>query len=165
MSKFGTDPAQIGFPRRPHGHPPRARRNAPKSNACAGRVLHAVTAPPPLLHMCWCSISRWDSQKGSPLRHSLASTSSSTPCSPSSPSQQVFEYAPPWLWPTSRVELLLLVAAAGQGQGRAWPWLAEARPPAASCCHRPLSSRIPCRPCLCLLCPLFSEGRREEISG
>jgi len=39
--------------------------------------------------------------------------------------------------------LLLLLAAAGQGQGRAWPWLAEARPPAGSCCHRPLSSRVP----------------------
>jgi len=29
------------------------------------------------------------------------------------------------------LELLLLLAAAGQGQGPAWPWLAEARPPAA----------------------------------
>ena len=74
MSIFVPDPAQIGCPRRPHGHLPRARRNASKSNACPGRVLHAVTAPPPLLHMCWCSISRWDNLKLSPLPHSLAST-------------------------------------------------------------------------------------------
>jgi hypothetical protein len=32
----------------------------------------------------------------------------------------------------AELELLLLLAAAGQGQGRAWPWLAEARPLAAS---------------------------------
>ena len=161
MSKFCPDPAQISFPRRPQGHPPRARRNASKSNACPGRVLHAVTALPPLLRMCWCSISRWDSQKGSPLRHSLASTSSSTPCSPSSSSQQVFEYAPPWPWPTSRARA---PAAAGCSRPRPGPGVAMASRGQAASLLPPDALQQDPMPAMSLP-PLFGEGRREGTSG
>ena len=73
--QFGLEIARISVPPSLLRCPPRARRNADASS------MHQC-APPPLLHMCWYSISRWDSQRCSPLPHSLALTSSALPHSP-----------------------------------------------------------------------------------
>ena len=84
--------------------------------------------PPPLLHMCSCSISRWDSQRRSPLPHSLALTSSALPLSPQrSPRPPLCPFRRHSRWrcvAPSAVALLLLPAVA---RSLAWPWLAAAR--------------------------------------
>ena len=41
MIEIGMEMAQIYFPRRPHGHPPRVRRNVTTSNTRPLRVHHA----------------------------------------------------------------------------------------------------------------------------
>ena len=103
---------------------PRARRYA-----CVA-AMHQ-SAP----HHCCTSAAApfrvWDSQKGSPLPHSLASTSSSTPCSPSSPSQLVSECVLRHGHGTSRARA---PAAAGCSRPRPGPGVAMAsRGQAAGC--------------------------------
>ena len=122
-------------------------------------------ASPPLLHICWCSISWWDSQKCSPIPHSLASTSPSTPCSSFSPSQRVFERAP--LWPLCcscccAPGAVVLLPWLRLAMARAWPPLSL---PAASPGGRSPSLSLLLRSRLSSLCCLLEEQKGSRVQG